>query len=35
VELAGARMSINPFDENAMEAAMRQKKAVWQPRLLQ
>lgn len=27
VELAGARMSINPFDENAMEAAMRLKES--------
>lgn len=27
VELTGARMSINPFDENAMEAAMRLKES--------
>lgn len=27
VELAGARMSINPFDENAVEAAMRLKES--------
>lgn len=27
VDLAGARMSINPFDENAMEAAMRLKES--------
>ena len=34
VDIANVKMSMNPFDEIAVEEAVRLKEAVWRPRSL-